>query len=144
MTTSSIILEESPAVQSHLTIMQSIIHRMANNSASSKIWCITLASAILVVMADKNKPKLAIIALIPVILFLMLDACYLSIEKGYRKSCNSFIGKLHSNSLTEDDLFVVASEGNKIGHLAASLASFSVWPFYSTLLIMLIAAMYFI
>ena len=131
-------------MQSHLNIIQSIIKRMANNNASSKTWCITLASANLVVMADKNKPKLAIIALIPVLLFLVLDACYLSLERGYRKSYNSFIGKLHSNSLTVDDLFVVASVSKKIGHLAASLAAFSVWSFYSTLLIMLIVAMYFI
>jgi hypothetical protein len=144
MTTQPSIPEDSAAVQSHLTILQSVIQRMANNSASSKTWCITLASAILVVMADKNEPRLAIIAIIPVVLFLLLDAYYLSLEKGYRKSYNTFIGKLHSSKITVDDLFVVASEGSKIGNLLASLASFSIWPFYLTLLVMLIIAKRFI
>jgi len=39
--------ENSQAVQSHLSIIQSVIQRMASNSTSSKAWCITLVSAIL-------------------------------------------------------------------------------------------------
>ncbi len=95
-------------------------------------------------MADKNEPRLAMIAIIPVLLFLFLDAYYLSLEKGYRKSYNTFIEKLHSNDINVDDLFVVASEGGKVNNLIASLASFSIWPFYLTLLIMLVIARHFI
>ena len=32
---------ESDAVQTHLTILQGIIQRMADNSRSCKLWCIT-------------------------------------------------------------------------------------------------------
>ena len=55
--------EESPAIQAHLGIAQSVIQRMAANSASCKAWCIGLVSAILVVVADKNSPYDAIAAM---------------------------------------------------------------------------------
>jgi hypothetical protein len=32
--------ENSQAIQAHLTIIQSIIQRMASNSSSCKTWCI--------------------------------------------------------------------------------------------------------
>ena len=42
---------ESSAVQKHLEIMQGVIFRMAENSRSCKVWCVTLVSAILVLVA---------------------------------------------------------------------------------------------
>ena len=48
--------EESPAAQAPMGITQSIIRRMASNGASSKAWCITLVSAIVVIDADKGSP----------------------------------------------------------------------------------------
>lgn len=60
----------SQAVQSHLSITQSVIQRMATNSSSCKAWCITVVSAILVIVADKGKSQYAYIAIIPNILFL--------------------------------------------------------------------------
>ena len=48
--------ETSPSIQTHLGISQGVIQRMADNSTSSKAWCITIVSAILVIVADKGKP----------------------------------------------------------------------------------------
>jgi len=132
--------ENSQAVQAHLGILQAVIQRMAANSASSKAWCITLVSAILVIVADKGKPQYVWIALIPTLLFLFLDAYYLALEKGFRNSYNGFIDKLHYGKLTSSDLFAVVPSGGQLKLLAASLFSFSVWPFYLTLLIMLFVA----
>ena len=42
---------ESSAVQTHLTIMQGVIKRMAENSRYCKVWCVTLVSAVLVLVA---------------------------------------------------------------------------------------------
>ena len=36
---------ESSAVQAHLTILQGVICRMAENSRSCKVWCVTLVAA---------------------------------------------------------------------------------------------------
>ena len=53
--------ENCQAVQAHLGIVQSVIQRMSANSASCKTWCITLVSAILVVVANKDEPQYALI-----------------------------------------------------------------------------------
>jgi hypothetical protein len=76
--------ENSQAVQAHLGISQAIIQRMAANSASCKTWCITLVSAILVIVADKCKSQYALIAIVPIILFLVLDTYYLALERMFR------------------------------------------------------------
>ena len=71
--------EDFQAVQSHLNIIQSVIQRMSTNSASCKAWCITLVSAILVIVTDKSKPEYALISIIPVILFFFFFSYYLSL-----------------------------------------------------------------
>lgn len=136
--------ENSQAVQAHLSIMQSVIQRMATNSSSSKAWCIALVSAILVVVADKGKPDYVCIAVIPTLLFLVLDAYYLALEKGFRESYNAFIQKLHDHELKANDLYVVEPKGGLFRLFLRSLLSFSVWPFYLTLLAMIVIAYRFL
>lgn len=129
--------KNSQAVQSHLGITQSFIQRMASNSASCKAWCITLVSAILVIVADKGKPEYALIAIIPNILFLVLDTYYLALERMFRHSYNNFIEKLHSGKIVASDLYAVSPSGSLFKTFFASLLSFSIWPFYLTLLVMI-------
>lgn len=132
--------ENSQAVQAHLGIVQAVIQRMASNSASCKTWCITLVSAILVVVADKGKPEYVWLALIPTILFFGLDAYYLALEKMFRLSYNNFIDKLHQGRVIGSDLYVVVPSGNMIRTMWASILSFSIWPFYLTLILMVLIA----
>ena len=132
--------EESASVQSYLQLMQNIIQRMAMNSTSCKAWCITIVSAILVLIADKNKPELAWLALLPSFLFLSLDAYYLALEKAFRSSYHAFIKKLHDNELCSEDLYSVGPEGNMSKHQIESLKSFSVWGFYGALLLLVVLA----
>ena len=73
------------SIQSHLTMLQSIIQRMAGNAASCKTWCITLVSAIVVAVADKGHPQLLWIALLPIPVFAALDVYYLALEKSFRE-----------------------------------------------------------
>lgn len=129
--------ENSQAVQAHLTISQSVIQRMASNSASCKAWCITLVSAILVIVADKGNPQYALLAIIPTILFLVLDAYYLALERLFRKSYNVFIEKLHKQEISASDLYAVTPTGNILKTFLSALLSFSIWPFYITLLVMI-------
>lgn len=135
--------EASPSVQTHLGILQGVIERMAANSNSSKAWCITVVSAILVVVADKNKPDYALLALIPTLLFLALDTYYLAMERGFRNSYNSFVRKIHDGSLTLDDLYLVHPKGETSQLQIEALKSFSVWGFYIVLgLLIIIARLY--
>lgn len=128
----------SDAIQAHLSISQSIIQRMAVNSTSCKGWCIAIVSAILVIITDKGNPNYSAIALIPVLLFSMLDTFYLALEKRFRSSYNQFIEKLHRNEISASDLYVIIPQGASIRTFVKSLISFSVWPFYITLLFMIL------
>lgn len=129
--------EGSPAVQAHLGIAQSVIQRMASNSASCKAWCITLVAAILVIVADKGKPSYALIATVPTLLFLVLDTYYLALERCFRDSYNEFIEKVHSGRVVAADLYAITPRGSLPKTFAQSLRSFSIWPFYATLGVMI-------
>lgn len=133
MTDSNVITADSPSVQAHLAILQSVVQRMASNSSSSKAWCIALVSAVLVIVVDKSKPDYVWIAAIPTLLFLCLDAYYLALEKAFIVSYNGFIEKLHHGSISASDLYVVEPAGSLGLQFLAALRSFSVWPVYATL-----------
>lgn len=132
---------DSPSVQSYLTIIQAVINRMATNSASCKTWCVTLVSAIVVIIADKAKPDYVWISVVPIALFLLLDSYYLALERQFRAIYNDFIQKLHFGNATVDDVFFIAP---KTGVAATSWnmlcagGSISVWPFYGLLALMLL------
>lgn len=128
---------ESASIQTHLGILQNVIQRMASNSSSCKAWCITLVSAILVIVADKGKPDYAYIAIMPTFVFSMLDAYYLALEKAFRNSYNNFIVKLHGQSLTESDLYSVSPAGNIYTLQFSALKSFSIWGFYISLVVLI-------
>ena len=126
--------EASPSIQTHLQIIQGVIQRMASNSASCKTWCVTIVAAILVLAGEKENPKLVCIALMPTILFGALDVYYLGLEKGFRKSYNDFIEKLHSERLVASDLYSMTPTGGR--RLLESMTSFSIWGFYVTLILL--------
>ena len=132
--------ETSPSVQTHLGILQGVIERMATNSTSSKAWCITVVSAILVVVAGKDKPNYALLAFIPAVLFLTLDAYYLALEKGFRNAYNCFVKKVHAGTLLPDDLFSVKPEGEMKSLVFEAFCSFSVWGFYVSIILLTLLA----
>lgn len=146
MSFSNTVQSDSSAVQSYLGILQDIITRMANNSSNCKNWCITLVSAILVIIADKKQPNFVWIALFPVILFFFLDAYYLAQERSFRSIYNHFVKKLHNNTATTEDLFLIqpiqgVSAARTIGQ---SIFSPSIYPFYGILALTVVLARYLI
>jgi hypothetical protein len=130
---------ESASIQTHLGILQNVIQRMASNSAACKAWCVTLVSAVLVIVADKGKPEYAYITMLPTIVFFALDAYYLALEKAFRNSYNDFIQKIHNKVLTEEDLYSVIPKGNMSKLQLESVASFSIWGFYISLVTLTIS-----
>ena len=122
---------ESPAVQKHLEIMQGVIARMAENSRSCKVWCVTLVAAVLVLVARTGEPQHALIALIPTLLFLFLDSYYLALERAFICSKNAFVAKLHADKLKPTDVFEIAPTGMGPRLVARCLVdSVSILPFY--------------
>ena len=131
----------SPAVQGHLNIIQAVIQRMASNSTSCKAWSITIVSAILVLVVDKGEPKYALIAGIPTILFLLLDAYYLGLERCFRNSYNEFIEKIHLGNVSNLDLLAINPGELSFKAVFKSMFSFPIWSFYLSLGIMIILEM---
>ncbi len=128
------LIPESAAVQKHVDIMQGVITRMAENSRSCKVWCVTLVSAILVLVARTGEPQHAFIALTPSALFWVLDAYYLAQERAFRQSYSNFIGELHSGDAMSKSLYAVAQSGSVWREtLWAMFRSFSVSPFYAVI-----------
>lgn len=133
--------EESSAVQTHLTIMQGVIMRMGENSRSCKVWCVTLVSAILVLVARTEKADHALIALAPTMLFWVLDAYYLGLERRFRKSYRAFVWKVHDDAATTTDLYTVDPLGSTIREFFWTLfLSFSVLPFYVVVVLTILLA----
>ena len=123
--------EESSAVQAHLNIMQGVINRMAENSRSCKVWCVTLVAATLVLVARTGEPQHALIALVPTLLFLFLDSYYLALERAFIRSQNAFVAKLHRGELEPADIYRVIPSGMGLPLVGRCLlGSVSIWPFY--------------
>jgi hypothetical protein len=137
---------ESPAVHNYLTTLQGVISRMASNCANCKTWCVSIVSAILVLIADKGKPDYAFIALIPVTLFCFLDAYYLAQEKAFRDIYNNFVYNLVNNNATISNLFLLRPiQGFRINQsIGEAVTSFAIYPFYGILAGTLIIARFFI
>ena len=132
---------ESSAVQKHLEITQGVITQMAENSRSCKVWCVTLVSAILVLVARTGNAEHALIALAPTALFYVLDAYYLGLERRFRNSYNGFVGKVHSGETEASDLYTVAPTGSTPRtFLWAMFQSFSVLPFYVVVVVTILLA----
>jgi hypothetical protein len=73
----------SPETQKHLEMIQGVINRLAGNSFTIKGWAVTLATAVMALIAKDNFPRAALIAMVPLIGFCALDAFYLMLERRY-------------------------------------------------------------
>lgn len=131
---------DSPAVQTHLNIMQDVIRRMAENSRSCKVWCVTLVSATLVLVTRTESPQHALIALVPTLLFLVLDAYYLALERSFRTSYDTFVANLHGGGVDVTKVYEVKPTGMGWKAVVWCFRSFAVLPFYVLLTITIVLA----
>jgi hypothetical protein len=135
---------KSDAVIAHINNMQAIITRMANSSNECKKWCVTLVSAILVLISDKGQPNLIIIAIIPIIIFLFLDTYYLALERSFRGGYNVMLEKIHQQTFGLNDLYQVKPDNKLLKHFLLSLLSHSIYPFYIGMLVFIALTKYLI
>lgn len=68
----------------HLELIQSVINRLVDSNGSHKNYCITLVTAVCGLAASLHRPIVALLALVPVMIFAILDAQYLRLERRYR------------------------------------------------------------
>ena len=80
--------QESESIRiAHLTMLQGVIARMGSNSFTLKALSATFGSAAVAVMASVERPSpyYAVAAMIPIVIFWLMDAQYLRYERGYRR-----------------------------------------------------------
>ena len=147
-------MKDRPSVLAHINMMQELINRMASNSANSKLWCITILSAVLALFFDHKVQHIEFCYLI-VGLFYFLDCFYLGLERRFVKAQQGFVRMLNEGNEQQvaKQIFHPYTIGNgnssneeywliqKILHFAWQLwdtfkatLSFSTTPFYGAIM----------
>ena len=125
---------ESPAAIAHLNMLQAIITRLAGNSAQCKTWCVTIVSALFGLAGATKSGRIAVAAIIPILVFGFVDAAYLANEKAYRDLYNRIVAKIRDRAYTLADFGNLSAPADA-GHYIWALSSWSVWPIYLGLII---------
>lgn len=68
----------------HLSMIQSTIQRMGNNSFYLKGWAVLIIVAIFTFAGEQNNIRCILFTNLPLIVFWGLDAYYLQLERKYR------------------------------------------------------------
>jgi hypothetical protein len=68
----------------HLEFIQAVINRMSVNSFLLKGWSVTLVAALFVLAAKDTQKEYVIVAYLPVVMFWVIDAYFLSQERLFR------------------------------------------------------------
>ncbi|MDD9995932.1 MAG: hypothetical protein OXS35_09380 [Dehalococcoidia bacterium] len=113
---------------------------MAENSRACKVWCVTLVAAVLVLVARTGEPQHALLALVPTLLFWVLDSYYLALERAFIRSQNTFVKKLHQGKLEPDEIYRVIPTGMGLLLVGRCLGSVSIWLFYPLVVVTVVLA----
>jgi hypothetical protein len=117
----------------HLSLIQDIVKRFANNSFLLKGWSISLMAGLLALSsALQDRRVIIVISLFPSIIFCILDGYYLFQERIYRRIYETV------RQLKEEEInFSLNTDDFKISDIswAAAMCSKTILLFYGTLLI---------
>jgi len=70
--------------RAHLGMIQAVIARLASNSFLVKGWSITITGALLALAAREHLSVMALVAMVPISAFWVMDANFLTLETQYR------------------------------------------------------------
>lgn len=127
---------DSPSVQTYVTMLQGVIARMGGNSASCKTWCVTLIAAIAALGVNAEEHGLVLVGVLPLLIFSLLDAYYMGLERDFRDKYNTFVDLIHQQQRSENELFQLKPPKGwwrRLGITAAAVGSASIMPFYGIL-----------
>jgi uncharacterized protein (DUF486 family) len=69
----------------HLEMIQAVVARLASYGAALKNYCLTLTTAVCGFAITLQRPLVAALALLPIVIFAVLDAQYLQVERRLRR-----------------------------------------------------------
>jgi hypothetical protein len=128
------ILATNSAVLAHLNMLQSIISRLAGNSAQCKTWCLAIVSALFGFASATKSGHVLDASIVPILILGATDGFYLSRERAFRKLYVVMVDKIRSGTYATLDVFDLGAL-TKITDVGSALRSWSVWPIYVGLLI---------
>ena len=134
---------ERPVVQGYLSMLQGIINRMAGNSASCKTWTVTLVTALLVLVVEKDiRLPNPYLCLLPIVLLFLLDCYYLGLERITIGIQTDFLSRLSEDSeMYIKQLYDVSKLRSKklqICETIGAIFSFSTIPFYGLVVVIVL------
>lgn len=115
----------------HLEMVQAIIGRMSNQGATLKNYCLTVTTAVCGFAISLGKPSVASLALLPIVIFCLLDAQYLRLEKQFR-SLFDLIRLEDWNMIPTFEINRERAPGVPFGD---AIRSWSIFSFYASLAI---------
>lgn len=123
-------------IHKYMDILQMNIQRMCQLSNTCKAWCVTLISAMLVFVFKDQQWDVLKILLLPVGLFYVLDAYYLSVEREFVALSKVISKKVQEGTVQMSDVFVIHT-AKRLARicllLKAMFWSWSTLPFYGTI-----------
>ena len=125
----------------HLEFIQAVINRMAFNSFLLKGWSVTLVAALFALAAKDANKNYVLVAYIPVVIFWVIDAYFLSQERLFRSLYDDVRKK------KEDEIdFSMNTEDFRRGRnsWASSFLSKTLLLFYFSMVGIMLVVMYFI
>jgi hypothetical protein len=135
---SPILPADNPAIIAHITVLEGIIARLANNSASCKTWCLTLVAALLSLAGATHSPQMVTAALVPIIIFGFLDVMYLASEVAYRDLYAGVVKAIRDGTYRRERAYDTNARADK-GCILEAIGSWSITPYYALIIFYLIA-----
>jgi hypothetical protein len=111
---------------SQLGMVQANIARIGNYGATIKNWCITLTTAVCGFALSIKSLGLIWLALLPIIVFALMDAEYLRVERQFRKTYD----RIRNEDWATPPNFDVSPDTSADRGLIAVLCSWSILSFY--------------
>lgn len=134
-------LSEGDLVQlrlGHLNMIQGIIGRMASYSATVKNFCLTITAGLIALSFDKDAPLLMWFVGGVIVMFSLLDAYYLSLEKMFR----TLSAEVAARGLALAGDLEIKNGSLEPRIFACALSSLSIVGFYLPLLVGVCGLMY--
>jgi hypothetical protein len=133
---------DNPATIAHLNTLQAIITRLAGNSTQCKTWCLTLVTALVAFGGAAHTIAPIQVAILPIGMFLVLDAAYLGVERAYRDLYNGMVREIRLGKYPLTAAFAAGANLTFCRWLG-SHKSWSIWVFYYPLILLYAYTVFF-
>lgn len=149
MTNKILGIKEKNSVIAHINNLQQIINRMSTSSMNIKNLVALVVTIVVTVLLSNNLYNdYWWINIIVLVYGILSDSCYLALERIFREQYNKFIDKINSNTLNFKDIYIIKAnntnfEGEKFFKTIKCISSFSVWPYYLMIFVILLLLRYY-